>query len=304
MSTRAVHHLQREYREIDRWLTQMDSLLAEQERHSRWRPQDGEDFQFLLDQLDTLLLRHFRKEEEVLFPGLQALVPHPGNPASLFCEEHSDLREYLRLLRQAVQAATGSERPQARRGVGHYGNLLVQMVRDHATLENRLLFPLLVRHCPAEDDNLFVGRMEQIDREPIPPSDPQQGSPRLVTRGRRTPMAIDKQDLIERLKLEVQVIEKGGYSPSVRDPRSELHIFRDSISCPNLGLQEKVEPCAHCFLMDFVPPEHSEKEDACHYIPLNEQGETVKSLEAAGDSNRAQEVVLAWLKAKIAELES
>lgn len=303
MSTRAVHHLQREYREIDRWLTQLDSLLAEQERHSCWRPQDGEDFQFLLDELDALLLRHFRKEEEVLFPGLQALVPQEANPAILLRDEHSDLREYLRLLHRAVQAVSDGERLQARHGVRHYGSLLVQMVRDHATLENRLLFPLLVRHCPAEEDNLLVGRMEQIDREPIPSSELQHGPPRLVTRGRRIPMAFDKQDLIERLKLEVQVIEKGGYSPSVREPRSELHIFRDSISCPNLGLQEKVEPCAHCFLMDFVPSEHSEKEDACHYIPLNEKGETVKSLEAAGDPARAQAVVLAWLKAKIAELE-
>ncbi len=117
-------------------------------------------------------------------------------------------------------------------------------------------------------------------------------------------MKFAKQELIERLKLEIQVIEKGGYYPSVREPHKELRIFRDSVSCLNVGLEEKKEPCVHCFLMEFVPPEHRDKQEPCHYIPLNERGDTVASLSAQGNHDRLQDAVLHWLKTTVARLES
>ncbi|MCL6565614.1 MAG: hypothetical protein K6U09_04240 [Acidobacteriia bacterium] len=117
-------------------------------------------------------------------------------------------------------------------------------------------------------------------------------------------MPFDRQELIDKLKLEIEVIEKGGYYPSVRQPRQLPRIFRDSVSCLNVGLEVKREPCLHCFLMEFVPPEHRDKEEPCHYIPLNEQGDTVASLSAAGDRDRLQDAVLQWLKTTVARLEA
>ena len=117
-------------------------------------------------------------------------------------------------------------------------------------------------------------------------------------------MAFDKREMMEALKLEIQVIEKGGYYPSVREPRKELHTFRDSVTCLNLGLEEKIHPCTECFLIDFVPPElRSSNGDLCHKIPLNEQGDTVESLEREGNRDKLQAAVLAWLKATVARLE-
>lgn len=117
-------------------------------------------------------------------------------------------------------------------------------------------------------------------------------------------MPFDRQELIDRLKLEIDVIEKGGYYPSVREPHKELRIFRDSVSCLNVGLEEKKEPCIHCFLMEFVPPEHRDKEDPCHYIPLNDAGDTVASLSAQGNREKLQDAVLQWLKTTVARLEA
>lgn len=116
-------------------------------------------------------------------------------------------------------------------------------------------------------------------------------------------MGINKKEALESLKLEVQMIERGGYQPSVRAPRTEIRIFRDSASCPNLGLLEKVTPCAHCYLMEFVPAEHRTKDDACHYIPLNDFGDTVASLEAEDNPEKTQGLVLGWLRRQIAQLE-
>ena len=85
-------------------------------------------------------------------------------------------------------------------------------------------------------------------------------------------MKFDKREMIERLKLEISMIRDGGYNPSVRAPRKELRVFRDSITCLNVGLEVKKEPCTSCFLISFVPPEHRDKTEPCHYIPLNEIG--------------------------------
>lgn len=118
-------------------------------------------------------------------------------------------------------------------------------------------------------------------------------------------MKPDRRELLERLKLEMQVIERGGYYPSVREPRRELRIFRDSVSCLNVGLEEKIEPCTHCFLMQFVPPDKVGEEDPCQHIPLTEAGDTVASMEAEGrSSEEIQRALLEWLRQRVIELEA
>jgi hypothetical protein len=116
-------------------------------------------------------------------------------------------------------------------------------------------------------------------------------------------MNFDPREILEMLRLEIEVIERGGYLPSVRDPRKELRIFRDSVSCPNLALENKVEPCVHCWLAQFIPAQHLDKEVPCHYIALNERGDTVASLLERGDAEGARTTLLGWLKRKVAELE-
>ncbi|MBI3405416.1 MAG: hypothetical protein HY046_08160, partial [Acidobacteria bacterium] len=109
-------------------------------------------------------------------------------------------------------------------------------------------------------------------------------------------MSLDIPTLIESLKFEIEMLERGGYFPSVRDPRNLPRIFRDSVTCPNVGLEIKVEPCEHCNLAAFVPQNKLTEEKACHHIPLNERGDTVESLEKEGDPEKLHAAVLAWLK--------
>ena len=61
-------------------------------------------------------------------------------------------------------------------------------------------------------------------------------------------MVFCKQEMIEQLNFEVEMIEKGGYYPSVREPRNAPDVFRDSVTCLNVGLEEKKPPCSSCFL--------------------------------------------------------
>jgi hypothetical protein len=119
-----------------------------------------------------------------------------------------------------------------------------------------------------------------------------------------TPMGVDRKEMIQQLKFEIEMIEKGGYYPSVRDPRRNPEIFRDSITCLNVGLDEKEHECSSCFLSEFAPPEvRNLNEDICHKIPLNEKGDTIESLKAEGDPYKLQGIVLSWLKKTVAKLE-
>ena len=112
-------------------------------------------------------------------------------------------------------------------------------------------------------------------------------------------MKYDQQEIIAKLKLEAGIIRDGGYNPSVRDPHAQPRIFRDSVSCLNVGLEIKKEPCDDCLLMLFVPPGERQRENPCHYIPLNDKGDTVASLEAAGDREKLESTLLAWLEKAI-----
>jgi hypothetical protein len=118
-------------------------------------------------------------------------------------------------------------------------------------------------------------------------------------------MGFDKKEMIEQLKFEIKMIEKGGYDPSVREPYQNPEIFRDSITCLNVGLEEKEHPCSSCFLSDFAPPEvRNSNGDICHKIPLNEKGDTVESLKAGDDPYKLHVTVLSWLKKIVAKLEN
>jgi hypothetical protein len=115
-------------------------------------------------------------------------------------------------------------------------------------------------------------------------------------------MLFDKKEMLEKLRSELEILDKGGYEPSTYKPYRMPRVFRDSVSCPNVGLEIKIEPCTHCFLTEFVPVEHRNKENACHYIPLNERGDTVASLDRPGNESAVQEALCSWLQNTIARL--
>ena len=117
-------------------------------------------------------------------------------------------------------------------------------------------------------------------------------------------MGMDKQEMIQQLKFEIEMIEKGGYHPSVREARRAPEIFRDSITCLNVGLEEKEHACSSCFWSEFAPPEvRNSNGDICHKILLNEKGDTVGTLKAEGDPYKLQAAVLGWLKKTVENLE-
>jgi hypothetical protein len=117
-------------------------------------------------------------------------------------------------------------------------------------------------------------------------------------------MSDNRREMLDALKLELRFLEMGGYEPSVREPRKEPGVFRDSSSCLNYALPVRVFPCSECWLIDFVPAAQRGESVPCHHIPLNERGDTIASMGNPVDDLRVQEAMRDWLRKKIEELET
>ena len=122
--------------------------------------------------------------------------------------------------------------------------------------------------------------------------------------------AENKRDIQALLETELGLLEAGGYGRSPRTPWKPKSMFQYSVACINHWVDPHHPPdtCDGCVLLDFVPDEFKTKEVPCHFIPLNEGGDTVTSLEPAGDEERLEMAVADWLRSTLrrlkAELES
>jgi hypothetical protein len=128
--------------------------------------------------------------------------------------------------------------------------------------------------------------------------------------GLRATKARDRRALIDALKLEISMIREGRYNPPAGHPttgRSDIipRLLRDSVTCPNVGLADdrREVSCDKCMLHRYMPEDHPHQEMACYDIPLNEQGDTLASLERIGDPDRTQVALLSWLYRTVANLE-
>lgn len=116
-------------------------------------------------------------------------------------------------------------------------------------------------------------------------------------------MAKDDRDILEILKDELDFIEKGGYGRSVRTPWQPKSTFQDSLTCINYADPNHTHPCSECRLLDLVSSEHKGEEVLCHFIPLNEAGETIEALELEDNEAKLEREVKNWLRARIRQIE-
>lgn len=118
-------------------------------------------------------------------------------------------------------------------------------------------------------------------------------------------MAATEEDsrALEKLKAQLDFIEKGGYRQPSHTPWRPPAIFLDSPTCLNFGSPYKVHSCDECVLMQFVPAERRKENIPCRHIPLTEAGDTVKSAEAWADQSELEDLVKAWLRRTIRQLE-
>ncbi|HBB87767.1 MAG TPA: hypothetical protein DC047_09150 [Blastocatellia bacterium] len=113
----------------------------------------------------------------------------------------------------------------------------------------------------------------------------------------------DERDIFELLKEELAFVEQGGYGRSVRTPWLPKSAFQDSLACLNYADTDHAHACSECRLMNFVEEEHQSENVPCHYIPLNEAGETIEDLEAQDNQAKLEATLKQWMRTKIKEIE-
>ena len=117
-------------------------------------------------------------------------------------------------------------------------------------------------------------------------------------------MPDDLKQIIDQLRLQRDILKNGGYGRSVRTPWKPTELFRDSVTCLNFDEAVKQHPCGQCVLWEWVPEEHRNEEIPCHFIPLNDRGETIESLEEADNREDAEQALLRWLDSMLEHLEA
>ena len=117
-------------------------------------------------------------------------------------------------------------------------------------------------------------------------------------------MPKDDRDLLDVLKFELQVLERGGYGSSPREPWRQHLAFEDSPSCMNYDARENPAPCEECVLMQLVPPDQRGAKIPCRHIPLTKEGETLEYLYKCGTQQEIEDAMRNWLRSTIQQIES
>jgi hypothetical protein len=116
-------------------------------------------------------------------------------------------------------------------------------------------------------------------------------------------MSKDERPVLELLRDELALIEQGGYGRSVRTPWLAKSAFQDSLTCINYSDPTKTHPCNECHLIDFVPREHQSEAVPCHFIALNDAGDTIEDLEAEGNQAKLESNLKQWMRTRIKQIE-
>ena len=117
-------------------------------------------------------------------------------------------------------------------------------------------------------------------------------------------MAKDNRDLLDVLKLELKVLELGGYGSSPREPWRQHLAFEDSPSCMNYDSKANPAPCEECVPMQLVPPDQRGQKTPCQHIPLTKEEETLDYLYRCGTQQEIEDAMRTWLRATIQKLEA
>jgi hypothetical protein len=121
---------------------------------------------------------------------------------------------------------------------------------------------------------------------------------------RRCQVPTDDRNLLDVLKFELNVLDKGGYGSSPREPWRPHFVFEDSPTCMNYDSRTNPAPCSECVLMQLVPPEAKGELIPCRHIPITPEGEALAAMYRYGSQQEIEDAVRTWLRATIQSLET
>jgi hemerythrin-like domain-containing protein len=130
-----------------------DQLFAEAEDAAA--KQDWDTARTRFSAFEHATLRHFGREEEVLFPVLEARTGTQGGPTFVMREEHRQMRETISAMAQALM------QEDARAYLG-LSETLLMLLRQHNLKEEQILYPMADRALSDRSGEL-ISRMDDME---------------------------------------------------------------------------------------------------------------------------------------------
>ena len=116
-------------------------------------------------------MAHMRKEDEILYPALEEFLPRDVGPLMVLRTEHDDIVNNFNRMQNSYQLMIqGNVRPEVVQKLLFFGHTLLQLLRDHAYKEERVLFPMVSRFLRPELDariDADMRTLQQVVRESI-----------------------------------------------------------------------------------------------------------------------------------------
>ncbi len=162
MAGQCIQHLLQEHRAAEEILAALDGLLNSLEQEGRWSAARAESFARVRQFVTHDLPLHECKEDTILFPALAGFLPSDTGPLDVLRSEFAGIAvEAGRMVECAVALAQGEAAPKLVQSFLRAGRAFGQLLRDHIYKEDRVLFPMVARHLPAEKDAELLAAMQQ-----------------------------------------------------------------------------------------------------------------------------------------------
>ena len=162
MAVQCIQHLLQEHRAAEDILAALDVLLNSVEQERRWSAARAESFARVRQFVTHDLPLHECKEDTILFPALAGFLPSDTGPLDVLRSEFAGIAvEAGRMVECAAALAPDEASPQLVQCFMRAGRAFGQLLRDHIYKEDRVLFPMVARHLPAEKDAELLAAMQQ-----------------------------------------------------------------------------------------------------------------------------------------------
>jgi len=113
---------------------------------------------------------HHAKEEEVLFPAMADKgFPSDDGPIAVMLEEHDIGRELVRKIQLA--RSNWDKDPQALRDFSVHCRQFIDLLSNHISKENNILFPMARQHLSDHEAASLLVQAQQYETTVIPPSE-------------------------------------------------------------------------------------------------------------------------------------
>ncbi len=160
----SLQHLLQEHCRTEEILKELETLLYELAVAPFPKESQRVAFARMMGLLNGDLTLHIRKEEQALFPALEAFLPSDTGPLAVLCGEHEALQANFHCLWKAGEPLWSEACPsEIAEKLRRFGRAAIQRLRDHIYKEDRILFPLVAQYLSEERDEEIVRRMEMID---------------------------------------------------------------------------------------------------------------------------------------------